>query len=77
MSSQRNRSGKETVIVSGDGQSSADLLRGLRNDVDLKGLDIELAKVRKMQRGVLLEIKKGSADALRSAMNTQLKTGRA
>nr|CAI5843654.1 unnamed protein product [Callosobruchus analis] len=44
----------------------------------MKGLDVELAKVRKTQRReVLLEIKKGSADALRSAVNTQLKTERA
>nr|CAI5840387.1 unnamed protein product [Callosobruchus analis] len=37
-----------------------------------------IAKVRKTQRGeVLLEIKKGSADALRSAVNMQQKIGRA
>nr|CAI5865671.1 unnamed protein product [Callosobruchus analis] len=54
MSSQKYRSGKETVIISGDGQSYADL-RDYRS----------------------LEIKKGSADVLRSAINTQLKTGRA
>nr|CAI5839437.1 unnamed protein product [Callosobruchus analis] len=76
MSSRKNHFGRETVDVSGDGQSYADLVGGLRNDVDLKGVNIELAKVRKTQRGeVLLEIKQGSVDALRSAINTQLKTG--
>nr|CAI5852633.1 unnamed protein product [Callosobruchus analis] len=63
MSSQKHSSGKETVIVSGDGQSYANLVRELRKDVDLNGHDVELAK-------------KGSADALRSAINTQLRTGR-
>nr|CAI5858216.1 unnamed protein product [Callosobruchus analis] len=64
-------------VISGGEQSYADLVRGLRNDVDLKGLDGELPQVKKTQRGeVLLEINKGSADAIHSAIHTQLKTGR-
>nr|CAI5866495.1 unnamed protein product [Callosobruchus analis] len=47
MSSRKNHSGRETVVVSGDGQSYPDLVRWLRNDVDLKGVNVELAKVKK------------------------------
>ncbi|VEN51059.1 unnamed protein product [Callosobruchus maculatus] len=69
---------REAVIVSSRGKSYADLVRGLREQVDVKGLDVELSRIRKTNKGdVLLEVKKGNVETLQSAINTQWQEARA
>nr|CAH7764308.1 unnamed protein product [Callosobruchus chinensis] len=64
---------REAVIVKSNGRSYADLVRELRKDVNLNAVDVEVSKIRKTQKGdLLLEVRKGKAEDLKTAINNQM-----
>nr|CAH7762189.1 unnamed protein product [Callosobruchus chinensis] len=59
------QSRREAVIVKSNGRSYADLVREFRKDVNLNTVDVEVSKIRKIQKGdLLLEVRKGKAEDL-------------
>nr|CAI5817360.1 unnamed protein product [Callosobruchus analis] len=64
---------REGVIVKSDGRSYAELVKSLKAGVNLKNVEVEVSKMRKTQNGdVLLELNKGKAEDLQTAISTQL-----
>nr|CAH7734186.1 unnamed protein product [Callosobruchus chinensis] len=71
--SKGKQSRREAVIVKSNSSSYADLARELRKDVNLNAVDVEVSKIRKTQKGdLLLEIRKGKAEVLKTAINNQM-----
>nr|CAH7734936.1 unnamed protein product [Callosobruchus chinensis] len=71
--SKGKQSRREAVIVKSNGRSYADLVRELRKDVNLNAVDVEVSKIRKTQKGdLLLEVRKGKAEDLKTAINNQM-----
>nr|CAH7736980.1 unnamed protein product [Callosobruchus chinensis] len=71
--SKGKQSRREAVIVKSNGRSYAHLVRELRKDVNLNAVDVEVSKIRKTQKGdLLLEVRKGKAEDLKTAINNQM-----
>nr|CAI5834329.1 unnamed protein product [Callosobruchus analis]CAI5849635.1 unnamed protein product [Callosobruchus analis]CAI5861885.1 unnamed protein product [Callosobruchus analis] len=68
-----NRPVREAVIVRANGKTYSDLVKGLRDHINLDNTGIEISKMRKTQGGdVLLEIKKGEANMLKTTIANQI-----
>nr|CAI5826118.1 unnamed protein product [Callosobruchus analis] len=64
---------REAIIVKSNGRSYADLVRELRKDINLNAVDVEVSKIRKIQKGdLLLEVRKGKAEDLKTTTNNQM-----
>jgi hypothetical protein len=67
---------REAVIVRENGKSFADILRTLKQDVNLKDISVEIRSIRKAGDGVKINLKKGEPQAskLKAAISTALST---